>query len=473
MNPYYIYVEDRELNLKETLRFILKHWKKLIIAGIVCAILLVSFKSAPYIQRPSTVREAKETEAEEVLQDYNAESELYSNSVRKMGTLFGAENEYLKSSVLMSIDPYHVPTASTEIIIGTVKGERATAALVADELKRDLLQGDYLESLKQQTSIESVSLMLELMEITVIEVPTVAGSLNESELIDTKNESSSNQLLPGSVKLDVNVSVPEPVSDETNFYKITLNAIGTDQKQANTILDGMIKEAEKKEKKLDEKYRFTVQTKDKKSGIRINRKVEQFQKNYLNSIAALSSVKNTLDTSQTSLQKPSTFDLLGNSLSKKTLVKYAGIGFVIGIFLAALFYLLRYINNDVLCSYEDLSMRFRLQNIGLYDGTDDSADMIDANIHNYSPDARRILLVGTAGEDELNRIKEKIQPGDSTLTIETCGDILTSADARHKLSKEAAAVLVEKRGSSRYHNIEQEIEILYNAHLNVAGIIIC
>lgn len=465
MNPYLISDEDRELSVKEVLIFILKHWIVLLIVGIAGAILLSGVKEVRYVRNPSAIREVEETEAEEALKEYHAESELYSNSARKMGTLLGAENEYLKSSVLMKIDPYHVPTASTEILIGTGKGERATAALVADEYKRNLLQGDYLESLRRQTSLESVSLMLELMEVTVKEIPYTTDSVNESELVGSESELNA--------KLDVSVSIPESISDVRNIYKVSLSAIGEDQKQADTILDGMIKEAKKIGKDLKEKYQFTVQIRDKKSSIRINRKIQQLQKDYLNNITALSSVKNTLDTSQTSLQKPSASDLSENSLSKKTLVKYAGLGFAIGIFLAALFYLLRYINNNVLWSYEDMSMRFRLQNIGLYDGTDDSADMIDANIHNYSPDATRILLVGTAGEDELNRIREKIQPGDSTLTIESCGNILTSAEARHKLSKEATAVLVEKKGSSRYHNIEQEIEILYNAHMNIAGIIIC
>ena len=465
MNPYLISDEDRELSVKEVLIFILKHWKALLIAGVVCAILLAGVKEVMYVRNPSVIREVEETEAEEDLEEYHAESELYNNSARKMGTLLGAENEYLKSSVLMKVDPYHVPTASTEIFIGTGKGERATAALVADEYERDLLQGDYLESLGRQTSLDSVPLMLELMDVTVKEIPYTIDSVSESELADSESGLNS--------QLDLSVSIPESISDARNIYQVTLSAIGEDQKQADTILDGMIKEAKKIGKDLKEKYQFTVQIRDKKSSIRINRKIQQLQKDYLNNITALSSVKNTLDTSQTSLQKPSASDLSENSLSKKTLVKYAGLGFVIGIFLAALFYLLRYINNNVLWSYEYMSMRFRLQNIGLYDGTDDSADMIDANIHNYAPDATRILLVGTAGEDELNRIREKIQPGDSTLTIENCGNILTSAEARHKLSKEATAVLVEKKGSSRYHNIEQEIEILYNAHLNIAGIIIC
>ena len=465
MNPYLIPDEDREISIKEVFSFILKHWKVLLIVGIVGAFLLAGAKEVMYVRNPSGIRDLEETEAEEALKEYYAESELYSNSAKKMGTLLGAENEYLKSSVLMKLDPYHVPTASTEILIGTGKGERTTAALVADEYKRDLLQGDYLESLRRQTSLESVSLMLELMEVTVKEIPYTTDSVSESELVGSQSELNA--------KLDVSVSIPESTSDARNIYKVTLSAIGEDQKQADTILDGMIKEAEKIGKDLKGKYRFTVQVRDKKSSIKINRNIQQLQKDYLNSITALSSVKDTLDTSQTFLKKPSTSGLSENSLSKKTLVKYAGIGFVVGIFLAALFYLLRYINNDVLWSYEDLSMRFRLQNIGLYDGSDDSVDMINANIHNYSPDARRILLIGTAGEDELNRIKEKIQPEDSTRTIETCGDILTSAEARHKLSKEATAVLVEKKGSSRYHNIEQEIEILYNAHLNVAGIIIC
>lgn len=465
MNPYLIPDEDREISIKEVLSFLLKRWKVLLIVGIVGAILLSGVKEVRYVRNPSAIREVEETEAEEALKEYHAESELYSNSAKTMGTLLGAENEYLKSSVLMAIDPYHVPTAGTEILISTGKGERATAALVADEYERDLLQGDYLESLRRQTSLESVSLMLELMEVTVKEIPYTADSVNESELVGSESELNA--------KLDVSVSIPESISDVRNIYKVSLSAIGEDQKQADTILDGMIEEAEKTGKDLKEKYQFTVQIRDKKSSIKINRKIQQLQKDYLNSITALSSVKDTLDTSQTSLKKPSTSGLSENSLSKKTLVKYVGLGFVIGIFLAALFYLLRYINNDVLWSYEDMSMRFRLQNIGLYDGSDNSADMIDANIHNYSPDATRILLVGTAGEDELNRIREKIQPGDSTLTIENCGNILTSAEARHKLSKEADAVLVEKKGSSRYHNIEQEIEILYNAHLNIAGIIIC
>lgn len=211
MNPYLISDEDRELSIKEVLSFILKHWKALLVVGIVGAFLLAGVKEVMYVRNPSIIREVEETEAEEALKEYNAESELYSNSAKKMGTLLGAENEYLKSSVLMTIDPYHVPTASTEILIGTGKGERTTAALVADEYKRDLLQGDYLESLRRQTSLESVSLMLELMEVTVKEIPYTTDSVSESELVGSQSELNA--------KLDVSVSIPESTSDARNIYK--------------------------------------------------------------------------------------------------------------------------------------------------------------------------------------------------------------------------------------------------------------
>ena len=205
MNPYLIPDEDRELSVKEVLIFILKHWSVLLIVGIAGAVLLAGAKEVMYVRNPSVIRDLEETEAEEALKEYHAESELYSNSAKKMGTLLGAENEYLKSSVLMKLDPYHVPTASTEILIGTGKGERTTAALVADEYKRDLLQGDYLESLRRQTSLESVSLMLELMEVTVKEIPYTTDSVSESELVGSQSELNA--------KLDVSVSIPESTSD--------------------------------------------------------------------------------------------------------------------------------------------------------------------------------------------------------------------------------------------------------------------
>ena len=89
MNPYLIPDEDRELSVKEVLSFILKHWKVLLILGIVGAFLFAGAKEVMYVRNPSVIRELEETEAEEALKEYHAESELYSNSAKKWGLFWG------------------------------------------------------------------------------------------------------------------------------------------------------------------------------------------------------------------------------------------------------------------------------------------------------------------------------------------------------------------------------------------------
>jgi len=457
MNPYLIPEEDRELNIKELFRYIRRHAGLLLIGGIVCACLLAGYKVTK--GRTSDSTDIIEEEAEEQKKAYQAESELYNATLRGIHDAMGKQSEYLNNSVLMKIDPYNVPTASSTTIITTRAKDKTITTLVADALRVHLITGNYLQELADELNIGEVQYLRELIDVSTEPISDKMLSINEDSL-----------------NTDTTVTGASEGSDQDdniiNRYKLAIIAVGRDLEEANSILKRVQEEMAKYEKELQKTYKFTSETWDLRSYLDVNNRIVDRQTKFYSSVNTYSNTKKNTDTSIKNLEKPS---IQGETVKPggKNLVKYGGAGFLVGVVLLLLFYIVKFILNDKLISYADLCGRFRLRNIGLYDGSDNSAAMIDANIRNYKGGAVDIYLLGSAGTDLQNNVRDTLLKISSDYTVTSGGDILHDAEARSNFASADMIVLVEKRKISRYSAIEQELQIISNTGKNIAGIIVC
>ena len=175
--------------------------------------------------------------------------------------------------------------------------------------------------------------------------------------------------------------------------------------------------------------------------------------------------------------------------------KFAAIGFIVGAFLLAAIYAVKYIMSGVLHSGSELSERYGLPVYGEFaksrarrpgKGLDklfekwefkhaSSEDVVVDEIvamlrerHN----GKCVLLTGTVSGDKLNNLSQKLQSKlEGAVGLATEGDFLTNNAAIADASEADAVVMVEEKHASRLNSIEREAELLIMGSANVSGCI--
>lgn len=465
MNQYLIPDDDIELDLIDLLHYFIKHTLQILLVGTAVGCFIGGYKGISAARMTGNQAIYANTEKEE--QEYQQESELYKDALTGYKTNIGQSNDYLKNSTLMQLNPYRVQTANSTLIITTDTSDTSLASLLAQKYKDRLLTGDYLDNISQSAGVGDISLLSELIDVTANPLTGVTHS----------NLNSQSDLLVGVE----NTSTVENIDSEDSNTKskqvvrwmVSLTAIGKDQEQADTILTGMLGEADKIYEELSKKYQFNFEKGSVYNYTNYNKNVQSIQNNFYNNMEWLYTRQQNAKGYQKSLIAPLKPVSVEKHIDKKLVIKFGFIGFVLGAFLMLLYYFIKYIKNDKLVSYTDLSRRFKLRELGIFDQSDSSVNMIAANLCNYVPESGKIMLVGTAPIDFLKRLQEQIKKVNNSVDILLAGNILEDADARHALTETDTVVLVEKKNISKYSDIKSETEVLGNSNKTIAGIVIC
>lgn len=471
MNPYLISEDDVVLNFKELFRYLGKRWISILVVGILFACLMGGYYITDFKKEAVAIRTEnpeEESEAQEADLVYEAQSEAYANSIDILGENVKQHNEYLKNSTLMKIDPYNVPTAQASIILTTSVKDKSIGAIISDELRYELLEGEYLGQLAESTDVKSVPYLRELLKVTV-------QPLTKNGAINFIGDSGSGSSADAEVENDAQ-NISDEDSEKKTHFQISVVTIGASLEQANAILDGVLDDAKQYCKKRQDTYKFSEEVNERKSYTTQSVDVINSQHQFYNNMNWTIEKKAGAENSQKVLQKPTVSggsSEVNPSIDKKKMVKYAGAGFALGFILMILFYFIKYITNNRVISYKDLCNRFVLKNLGEYEaGTTTSSDMIAANILNYAAGASQIVLMGTVDRIVLEELQSSLQKSMS-VDITVGGNMLVDPSSRRKLAESDIVVLVEKKKTSKYSDLRDETEIVSNAGKQIAGIVIC
>ena len=160
-------MEEREIDLKDLLKYILLRWRVLLcgmLVGMVAlsGIYLVRASQRTEITDPSALETETETETEIDISELKAalsyrELEEVSVAVEMYETCranFVKEREYLKNSVRMNIDPNHVPTLNVSYNIDNhyktiypVIYEKDTTTDIINAYSSKLINDEILQSI--------------------------------------------------------------------------------------------------------------------------------------------------------------------------------------------------------------------------------------------------------------------------------------------------------------------------------------
>ena len=140
--------------------------------------------------------------------------------------------------------------------------------------------------------------------------------------------------------------------------------------------------------------------------------------------------------------------------ARRRQVKYAAIGFVIGALIMCLWFILRYMMNDLLVSYKDVERKgFALRELGEASGV--NASMAAASIRSFAGSSRRLFLTGMAQADLFDSVCLALKKELPDYEIVCARDVLTDPKAREQLLDLDAVVLMEQKGVTRYSQLKE------------------
>lgn len=455
MDPNNVY--EQEIDLKDLMFAVLYKWKPIIAAALIFAVLLGGYRAF------STYRSQNDEEAiEEAEKAYEEEVKLFEknkeNCQREISNLtenIKNQQEYLEKSVLMNMSPYDVWEAKTVLFIKTDYVIMPGMDYQNVNYTSTILQ-TYRAALTNLQFLKSVADTVDMDERYLEELITVTVDGNLLTL-QTKSDNKRNVQKMMDALLDgIDLTTPQ-----------ILNSIGE----------------------------HTISVVNSSIGSRVDLDLSDRQKDQQDRLRSLNDSLESKETELEDMEEPEKAER-PRTAALKSGVKYAVLGGVLGAFMVVFFVCVFFLMSDKLYSPKDLKNRYRLKVLGtlpiigkkapnpidawlarLEGRVDPKAaeteyGLIAANIKNYAADLHNILVVGTASDDAIATVTEKLGDLLSGQTLVRGGNMLLETEALGKLAECDGLVLVEQCGLSTNTGVSSEIEKAVDLQKMIVGCVV-
>lgn len=215
----------------------------------------------------------------------------------------------------------------------------------------------------------------------------------------------------------------------------------------------------------------------------------EFQDEYDKVVESLTAAKLDL----TKISAPTSTVITKKTVLKKG-IKFGLIGLILGFILPILYYVLKLIFQDRLKSTNELVARYNLPVLGSVkmDGRKqnkldakissalgapnmDSSDMVEyiaSNINLRDENSERLLLVGNAAKENMDKFAELLNSTIGNREIVVGGSVKQDSAALSALKDECAVICVEDLQKTRHFDISDEIKIVGASKRNIIGFIV-
>lgn len=448
MNPY-LNIEEAEIDVLDLIRYLLRRVVWILLAGMICAGIAGAYRYVKLKRAASnqeTVIQA-ETEYELDLERYERQSELIDASDVNTLDLIRRQEEYLQNSILMNLDPYHV--WRDVIVVRIASKESESHAYQYRELYRnELLNADYLQNLAKERGTDP-GYLNEL--INVINADGVYG-------ISTNN---SGLLVP-----------VEDVANPSSSSVFSVTTYGNSKEEAQGLMDVVVEKLEDVQERYTKTLPHEMSIVSRACSESVDSYIRQRQRDTLTFTQNLTyQMKDNVDKAAL-LKKPAeTAEPAAGGISKRSLLKYGLVGFVIGAFLMCLWYGLRYLFNDKLSDYKGMEQNgLILKQLGCI--SDQGIAMAAANIRNFAGENKRLFLTGMSEPAQFEAASSGLKEYLTDYEVVFARDLLHDPKTRELLLNCDAAVLVEQKGVTHYSDMIEEVTFFYNAGKEIIGAVI-
>lgn len=486
-------MKEREIDLLDLIADILSHWRGLLIAVVLGAILMGAFSYTRSYRDVQNMQSQKVNDAsvdEMTIDERLAQLGENLNESQMAVVLttvddereLALKNEYVQNSIYMQLEPLHV---AQEELVYNIQGRNENGVPGLGTIYKDIISGVGLyDWVEQQTGIETAY---------------------ARELISTGVDSS------------LKFSNGDTVSiGECNSLKITIS--GIDAETCGKIAEAVKTYIEKQQEKISSKLgSHELILLSESAGTVVSTDVMKQQVDYRNTIcnleATIAAAKAGFSEDQkqyyTLLMKENGLEDITDveqddmeeeqpvTASPAASKKYVVLGAVLFAFVYAVILCMGYIFNSRIRVNDELQDLYGIPQIGLVVKDSKKKLFLDKWINNLRHYGKReftaeqsmelaftalkiaavknglnnVCLLGCnlgAGADKAcESLKDVLEKEGITVTI--LNNVLYDAEAMEKLSTVKGAVLVEKAGSTLYNEITGELELLKRQEIVVLG----
>ena len=462
MNPY-LREGDTQLDHMDLGKYLLRRIIWILLFGVVCGGIAWAFqshmtkKTAAEAENESTA--PAEAEVAFDMDSYEQKIGMIGISNEETRELLRKQQEYLQSAPYMQLDPNHVWRARAIVWLESTS-QQYLAYQIEELYRSDLTNTDFLQDLALERGTE-VRYLREL-------IGTWLMSATDS------SDSSAGDVVLHEGKKD------EWVSSEL----FCIQALGSTQEEAQALMDVLLEEL----KELNEKYaeypheikvlsRTCTEAYD--AGIR-NAQRDQitYTQALLNLWADFEAKSAQVVTPEGAVAAAAAAAAAAEALEPEIIepepmnpITAGVIGFVVGVFLACVWFTWRYLKNDKLIDYPDIRRQgMYLKELGTL--PEQGAEMAAANIRNYVKEGKKLFLTGMASQAEFDSTYKSLKEYLPEYEIIGVRDVVHDPKSREALIACDAAVLVEQKRVTRYSEMKEEVTFLYNAEKEIAGIVV-
>ncbi|WP_349946264.1 hypothetical protein ABFV83_19445 [Lacrimispora sp. BS-2] len=448
---------EQEIDLKDLIFHILKRWRSVLFIAVVLAVLMGGSKfgqGALKYQDKQYLAELQETYDTDLM-NYRVTKEGYERNIETLTQNIDYEEKYEKNSVLFKLDPYNKWVAKMDLFL-KINEEKGVITMVDPA---DSLVKAYSSILRSESSLKEAS------KENDIETRYLRELINIEENIDgnmitvsvTYKDGEGAQKILGNILEGVNARQSE-LKDSLGPHRVILM-----NGETSMVADQELAESQ-------------------------NKRVDSFSEMQ----TSLKEVQLSLD----ELEEPQAPTGLSFKGVLKSAAKYGILGAVLGGFLTAFFWCVIYVINPRLHSAEEFKNRFGVKILGAFfqegkekknlgidawfeklEGKEsvsreDVLKRIIANISIYMEKERTVLLTGTAELDILRSIETELKDSFPGVSFEVRADMNRNPETLIALPAADGVILVEKCGVSKYKDIEDELETIYDLNKKIIGCII-
>lgn len=450
---------------------ILKHRKSILVVAVIFAVIFPVFK---YVMDPpkNDAEEAtntvvsEETKVEDTpeiaaykneldvltsnkqyLEDYISDMEdQYAGLLQKKES----RDQYKSRSVLLNIDPYNVAKE--------IRTYRVGSAYTVDDITADMIVSAYAKA-------------------------ATAANEDINEYLSISDSS--------------NASYISLCDVSTDGDTITLNVTAPDKMTADTFIKNASDAIDNAEKTIKSEYgEHSITLTSARSFTAAYDVLRTAQENYDNSIVSsvnstkdkLVSLKGNLASINTQIRNAeaglrsalSSTDTTGSDTgavqqerkgtTRKDLIIWAILGFVLGTILMSMYHGMRFLLTDTLKYEGEIFERYGIRVLSPSNDRENGS-VIPAIIEKLVSDDKNLLIASTQGDTACRPFENALKEGAPGINIEVVGDLSANAEGIRKLGRSKNILLVEGIDRSEKKAISNEIEIIRLAGAEIIGCI--
>ncbi len=466
---------------------VLRHWRGILVAAVLMAAAACAFIFLKNASAPSSAGESARTSYEAALKAYEKDRESYASLIERTKALLTEKRAYLSDSILMQLDPAHVGKASATLVVTVPEDGSASPEQLVDAYASFCSSGADLSALAEELGTE---------EGYVAELITTNPSVNTTNVYSSVGDAAA-------------------YTGQAARGTLTVTAVHSDEETAEKILSEILSQLTERSEAFSSEYgEHSLKTGEISTGTYPDTAIGSRSETLLQELYMLSTNEERLEAQFAKLKKPAMPTEASRSVSAKTLIKYALLGFIGGLVLAILVLMIFLTLRGKVLSAAELSSVFSLRKLAvipeskvrtsfldrLVEKLDSeqkngaapagryriAAESIFAQIQAHSQQeapaqvqAPKCLLVGTVSSDLLENCRQGLAASfleigalPSVPDLITAGSLAASPESHRLLADADGVVLVEKIGASSYPAVAEELSILSAHTVPILGTIV-